>query len=111
MAGNPIAARLGDRPAVCAEHGPSAGDGIRAPITVSSRLAASFPDTSVGWYRKTFQLSRADLGKRISIEFDGVFRDALVMINGYASHRNESGYAPFRVDITDFANYDGANVF
>ena len=32
------------------------------------------------------------------------------MINGYAVYRNESGYAPFRVDITDFANYGGANV-
>jgi beta-galactosidase len=73
-------------------------------------LGREFPGTSVGWYRKTFDLPHSDQGKRIAIEFDGVFRDALVMINGYAVHRNQSGYAPFRVDITDFANYGGANV-
>jgi beta-galactosidase len=73
-------------------------------------LGREFPDTSVGWYRKSFELSQRDLGKRIAVEFDGVFRDCLVMINGYAVYRNESGYAPFRVDITDFANYGGLNV-
>jgi beta-galactosidase len=36
-----------------------------------------------------------------------VFRDAIVFVNGYAAGRNESGYAPFRVEIDDFLNYDG----
>lgn len=73
-------------------------------------LGREFPDTSVGWYRKSFTLPQSDQGKRIAIELDGVFRDCLVTINGYAVFRNESGYAPFRVDITDFANYGGVNV-
>ncbi|HVZ99138.1 MAG TPA: beta-galactosidase GalA [Caulobacterales bacterium] len=73
-------------------------------------LGRLFPETSIGWYRKTFDLPAADLGKRIAIEFDGVFRDCRVIFNGYALARNESGYAPFRVDVTDFANYGGANV-
>lgn len=72
-------------------------------------LGREFPDTSVGWYRRSFELPERDQGKRIAIEFDGVFRDCLVMINGYAVARNASGYAPFRVDITDFATYGGAN--
>jgi beta-galactosidase len=73
-------------------------------------LGREFPDTSVGWYRKSFDLPASDLGKRLSLEFDGVFRDALVMFNGYVVARNESGYAPFRVDVTDFANYGEKNV-
>ncbi|MES1158436.1 MAG: beta-galactosidase GalA [Terricaulis silvestris] len=73
-------------------------------------LGRNFPDTSIGWYRKSFTLPASDLGRRISIEFDGVFRDALVMFNGYVVARNESGYAPFRVDVTDFANYGEKNV-
>jgi beta-galactosidase len=67
-------------------------------------LGREFPETSVGWYRKTFALPAADAGKRLSIEFDGAFRDATVIVNGYILEREDSGYSPFRVDITDIAN-------
>jgi beta-galactosidase len=73
-------------------------------------LGREFPDTSVGWYRKTFALPAADAGKRLSIEFDGAFRDALVMVNGYVLSHEESGYSPFRLDITDIANVGGDNL-
>jgi beta-galactosidase len=72
-------------------------------------LGREFPETSVGWYRKTFALPAADAGKRLSIEFDGAFRDALVMVNGYVLSHEESGYSPFRVDITDIAKIGGDN--
>jgi beta-galactosidase len=73
-------------------------------------LGRAYPETSIGWYRRAFQLDAADLGQRISLQFDGVFRDCMVMFNGYAVGGNASGYAPFRVDVTDFANYGGKNV-
>jgi beta-galactosidase len=72
-------------------------------------LGREFPDTSVGWYRKTFALPAADAGKRLSIEFDGAFRDATVIVNGYILEREDSGYSPFRVDITDIANIGAEN--
>jgi beta-galactosidase len=72
-------------------------------------LGREFPDTSIGWYRRTFALPAADNGRRISLEFEGVFRDCLVFVNGYVMGRNASGYAPFRIDITDVAIYGGAN--
>ncbi|CAN7453733.1 beta-galactosidase GalA [Caulobacter sp. LjRoot300] len=72
-------------------------------------LGREFPDTSVGWYRKTFALPAADAGKRLSIEFDGAFRDATVIVNGYILEREDSGYSPFRVDITDIANLGAEN--
>ncbi|KQY35936.1 beta-galactosidase [Caulobacter sp. Root487D2Y] len=72
-------------------------------------LGREFPETSIGWYRKTFALPAADAGKRLSIEFDGAFRDALVIVNGYILEREDSGYSPFRVDITDIANVGGDN--
>jgi beta-galactosidase len=72
-------------------------------------LGRSYPETSVGWYRRGFDLPATDAGKRISIEFDGAFRDALVFVNGYFIGRNDNGYAPFRFDISDFVNAGQTN--
>ena len=72
-------------------------------------LGREYPETSVGWYRKRFDLPAADAGKRLSLEFDGVFRDCLVLFNGYVVHHHQGGYSPFRVDITDFAMPGEAN--
>jgi beta-galactosidase len=88
---------------------PATGDDPRAAHGFRP-LGREYPDTSVGWYRRVFDLPASDLGRKLSLEFDGVFRDAVVMFNGYVVVRNASGYAPFRVDVTDFANYGGKNV-
>ncbi len=73
-------------------------------------LGREYPDTSIGWYRRVFDLDKSDSGKRIAVEFDGVFRDAIFVFNGFYLGRNFSGYAPVRFDITDLANYEGKNV-
>lgn len=73
-------------------------------------IGREHPETSVGWYRRTFDLPAADAQRRISLEFDGVFRDAMVVLNGHYLGRNASGYAPFRYDISDVANFGGKNV-
>ncbi|HUZ47979.1 MAG TPA: beta-galactosidase GalA [Terriglobia bacterium] len=76
----------------------------------SKPLGRTYPATSIGWYRRVFQIPAGDLGKRLSLEFDGVFRDSMVALNGNFLGRNMSGYAPFCYDITDHANYGGNNV-
>jgi beta-galactosidase len=72
-------------------------------------LGRKYPETSVGWYRKTFSISKEDKGRRITVDFDGAFRSALVFFNGYFIGRNENGYAPFSFDITDYTLYDEEN--
>ncbi len=72
-------------------------------------LGRAFPQNSVGWYRKQFFIPKVDQGKRISLEFDGVFRDSVVWVNGFYLGREQSGYNNFRYDITDYVNYGGAN--
>ncbi len=72
-------------------------------------LGRRYPETSVGWYRRTFEIPKEDSGRRITVEFDGAFRSALVFLNGYFIGRNDNGYAPFRFDVTDFLNYGGKN--
>jgi beta-galactosidase len=73
-------------------------------------IGREFPENSVGWYRKKFIIPASDLGKRISIEFDGVFRDSIVWINGHYLGREESGYSSFARNVTEFLNYGGTNV-
>jgi beta-galactosidase len=72
-------------------------------------LGRRYPETSIGWYRRTFDIPKEDAGRRITVEFDGAFRSALVFLNGYFIGRNDNGYAPFRFDLTDFLNYGGKN--
>jgi beta-galactosidase len=69
-----------------------------------------YPETSIGWYRKHFSVSSTDKGKRFSIRFDGIFRDAKIWINGFYLGNNESGYMGVSYDLTDFINYDKENV-
>ena len=67
-------------------------------------LGRNYPDTSVGWYRRGFDIPASDLGRRIVVEFDGAFRSALVFVNGCFIGRNDNGYVPFRFDISDFVH-------
>ncbi|HLP09238.1 MAG TPA: beta-galactosidase GalA [Opitutaceae bacterium] len=73
-------------------------------------IGRAFPERSVGWYRKTFTVPAADAGRRIGIEFDGVFRDSQVWVNGFFLGRQASGYMGFRYDLTDYLKYDAENV-
>ena len=72
-------------------------------------LGMRFPETSVGWYRREFEIPASDLGRRIVLEFDGAFRDVMVFANGCYIGRNDEGYTAFRFDLTDFIRYGQQN--
>ena len=73
-------------------------------------LGRKFPGASVGWYRRHFFISQKDLGRRVSVVFDGVQRDAVVWVNGFYLGRETSGYSGFRYDVSELLNYGGDNV-
>jgi beta-galactosidase len=73
-------------------------------------IGLNFPENSVGWYRKNFTVPASDLGKKIFIEFDGVFRNSIVWVNGFYLGTEHSGYNGFSYDISDYLNYGGNNV-
>lgn len=56
-----------------------------------------------GWYRKTLPLSREDLRKELYLEFDGVFQEAEIYVNGSLAGTHRGGYTGFCVRITPFA--------
>jgi len=68
------------------------------------------PATTIGWYRKSFEIPAADSGRRITLEFDGVFRDCSAWLNGHYLGRNESGYGNFQYDCTEFTFFGAKNV-
>ena len=73
-------------------------------------VGTNFPENSIGWYRREFTLPASDKGKRLWVEFDGVYRDSLVWLNGHCLGRNPSGYNSFRYDITKAAICGETNV-
>ncbi len=73
-------------------------------------IGRHFPEHSIGWYRRTFPVPASDRGRRITIEFDGVYRDAAVFVNGFFVGREPSGYVGAAYDITDYLEYGADNV-
>ena len=69
-----------------------------------------YPATSVGWYRKTFTVPQEDQGKHIWLQFDGIFRDARVWVNGFYLGHEPSGYATQVYDISEYLNYGAENL-
>ena len=59
--------------------------------------------TGYGWYRKTLPLSREDLRKELYLEFDGVFQEAEIYVNGSLAGTHRGGYTGFSVRVTPFA--------
>jgi len=65
----------------------------------------------VGWYRKTFRLNVADKDKKVYIDFDGVYSNSEVWINGQSLGKRPNGYISFRYDLTPHLVYgDAENV-
>ncbi|HEY0944688.1 MAG TPA: glycoside hydrolase family 2 TIM barrel-domain containing protein [Opitutaceae bacterium] len=68
-----------------------------------------FP-TGVGWYRRTFKAPKAWREQRVAIEFEGVYMNAEVWINGTSLGRHPYGYTPIRHDLTPHLRWDADNV-
>ncbi|TDT42485.1 beta-galactosidase [Streptomyces sp. BK208] len=75
------------------EHGTTGGTG--------------FLPGGLGWYRLAFTLPPAFAGKRISVEFDGVYMDSRVHCNGREAGHHPYGYTGFALDLTGLVHTDG----
>ncbi len=63
------------------------------------------------WYRKHFRLPKSANNKKIFIEFEGIRFGGEFWINGKPVGIHENGVMAFGLDITDFVNFEGNNVF
>lgn len=69
-----------------------------------------YPENSVGWYRKILKIDGEDLGKRLMLRFDGIFRNAQVWFNGFYMGTEPSGYVTQIFDITPYIKYGEDNL-
>lgn len=64
----------------------------------------------IGWYRKIFRLNDLDSNKRIAIQFDGIYLNSEVWINGQSVGKRPNGYISFEYDITPFVKFEQQNI-
>lgn len=62
------------------------------------------------WYRKTISIPASDKGRRLWLEFDGIYRDSQMWLNGHFLGRHESGYTSFQYDISEIAKPGADNL-
>jgi beta-galactosidase len=78
----------------------------------SQPAANGYLPTGIGFYRKEFEIPEINKGRKISISFDGIFRNSSVWVNGHFMGNHRSGYTPSNYDLTDVLRYgnEGKNV-
>ncbi len=79
-----------------------------APVqNASTSSATGFLPGGLAWYRKHFTLPSTLAGQRISIEFDGVYRNSNVYLNGKLLGNHPYAYTGFSYDLTGLVHTDG----
>lgn len=72
-------------------------------------VGSAYPETSIGWYRKHFTVDKKQADKRFELQFDGIYRNATIWINGFFVGTNFSGYLGNVYDVTDYINFEAEN--
>lgn len=73
-------------------------------------VGGAYPETSIGWYRKHFSVDKSKSKKRFEMQFDGIYRNAEIWLNGFYVGTNFSGYVGNSYDVSDYINFEGDNV-
>ncbi|WP_066631501.1 glycoside hydrolase family 2 TIM barrel-domain containing protein [Labilibacter marinus] len=72
--------------------------------------ATAFLPGGIGWYRKSFTIPQSAKDKIVWIEFDGVYTNSEVWINGQYLGERPFGYAPFSYDLSKHLKFGAENV-
>jgi beta-galactosidase len=85
---------------------------ISLPFTQNSPAGAGggYLNGGVGWYRKTFTLPASSSGQKVLVQFDGVYMDSTVYLNGTQVGARPYGFMSFECDLTANAKFGASNV-
>lgn len=81
---------------------------ISQNFTTSGEAESGFLPGGTGWYRKSFTLPSNLSGKSLVLNFDGVYNNTYVYVNGKQIGEHHYGYTPFSLDISDYVTCDGS---
>lgn len=83
--------------------------GTPDPDAPSGAGGGYFP-TGIGWYRRSFDAPESWRGRIVTVEFEGVTRNATVWLNGHDLGFHPYPYTPFSYDLSPWLKLGAANV-
>lgn len=83
---------------------------VHSPFAKEYSSGTGYLTGGIGWYRIRIPSNEAWIGKRISITFDGVYKNSRVWCNSYYLGERPNGYISFTYDITHAFRFDGDNI-
>jgi beta-galactosidase len=78
---------------------------VENPFDSTENSNQGYKKRGIGWYRRNFKIDKADKGKYLELQFDGIATHCTVWFNGTVMHRNFCGYTSFYIDITAMAKF------
>lgn len=78
---------------------------VEMPFSKEYSSGTGYLAGGIGWYRLRFSLPEEYRGKRIRLNFDGVYKNSQVWCNSYYLGKRPNGYTAFSYDISDFAAF------
>lgn len=86
--------------------------GTHSPFNANaiSQVSGGFTTGGTAWYRKTFAIPTTDKGKQVIMQFDGVYMNADVFVNGQHLGNHPYGYTSFYYDITKQIKFGETNL-
>jgi len=87
-------------------------EGTPSPFNPNAinQVSGGFTTGGTAWYRKSFMVAAQNKGKKIQLEFEGIYMNADIWINGIPLGNHPYGYTSFMVDITNQVKFDMPNI-
>ena len=73
------------------------------------RTAFGYLPGGVGWYRKDFTIDSKDSKRKLFLQFDGVYENSKVWLNGTLLGQHGYGFTSFQYDLTPQLKFGGTN--
>lgn len=82
---------------------------VEGPFSNEWASATAYLPGGIGWYRKTFTIPADWKTKKVSIYFDGVYKNSEVWINNHYLGKRPNGFTPFQYELSPYLDASGKN--
>lgn len=83
---------------------------IEGPFSDEWASATGYLPGGIGWYKKSFTAPASLRNKKVFINFDGVYKNSEVWINGHYLGKRPNGFVAFEYDLSSYLNIGGKNI-